>query len=42
MDAIERRLLQLEKQKAREEDAQRRRNSGFSPWVRKAIQDPLI
>jgi hypothetical protein len=33
MDAIERRLRQLEQQKAREEDAQRRRNSGFSPWV---------
>jgi len=42
MDAIERRLLRLEKHKAREEDAQRRRNSGFSPWVQKAIQDPLI
>jgi len=42
MDTIERRLLQLEKQKAREEDAQRRRNSGLSPWVQKAIQDPLI
>ncbi len=42
MDAFERRLRQLEKQKAREEDAQRRRNSGFSPWVENAMQDPLI
>lgn len=42
MDAIERRLLRLEKQKASEEDAQHRRSSGFSPWVQKAIQDPLI
>ena len=42
MDRIERRLRQLEKQNAGEEDARRRRNSGFSPWVQKTIQDPLI
>ena len=42
MDAIERRLRQLEQQKAREEDARRRWNSGFSPWVLKAMHDPLI
>jgi hypothetical protein len=42
MDPIERRLRQLEQQKAREEDARRRWNSGFSPWVLKAMHDPLI
>jgi len=42
MDPIERRLRQLEQQKAREEDAQRRRNSGFSPWVRPAPAESSV